>query len=126
MKTNRLLCFVNFRSHKVVLASGSKYFLELFLTEDVSKIVQFEAPKPIPVNGEVMDDAVSKILKYFYNNQDFAVIKDEINENNATFMLSQAFVIQADSLKLSIENFIIKKLLKPSNCSQFYLESLKF
>ena len=81
------------RSHKVILASGSKYFLELFLTEDIAKIIQFEAPKPIPVNGEVMDDAVSKILKYFYFNQDFSVIKDEINENNATFMLSQAFVL---------------------------------
>lgn len=73
-----------------------------------------------------MDDAVSKILKYLYHNQDFSVIKDEINEHNATFMLSQAFVLQAESLKNCIEDLIVKKLLKPTNCSQFYLESLKF
>jgi hypothetical protein len=62
--------------------------LELFLTEDAAKITQFDFPKPIPVNGEVMDDAVSKILKYFYYNHDFSVIADEINDSNATFMLS--------------------------------------
>jgi hypothetical protein len=38
------------------------------LSENPAKITKFEAPKPIPVNGEIMDDAVSKILKYFYYN----------------------------------------------------------
>ena len=85
-----------FRSHKFILASGSKYFLELFLSENPAKITKFEAPKPIPVNGEIMDDAVSKILKYFYYNQDFKMIIDEINENNATFFLSSAFVFKSD------------------------------
>jgi hypothetical protein len=41
--------------------------LELFLSEDVSKITKFDAPKPIPVNGDA-DDALSKILKFVYNN----------------------------------------------------------
>ena len=50
-----------------------------------------------------MDDAVSKILKYFYHNHDFSVIADEINESNATFMLSQAFVLKAESLQHHIE-----------------------
>jgi hypothetical protein len=109
-----------------VLASGSKYFLELFLTEDASKITQFDFPKPIPVNGEVMDDAVSKILKYFYHNQDFSVIADEINESNATFMLSQAFVLRSEALQHQVEDLIITKLLNPSNCTKYYLESLKF
>jgi BTB And C-terminal Kelch len=100
--------------------------LELFLSEDHSKISKFEAPKPIPVNGEIMDDAVSKILKYFYYNQDFNMIVDEINENNATFFLSSAFVFRADQLKAQVEDLIIAKLLKPANCTKFYLESLKF
>lgn len=73
-----------------------------------------------------MDDAVSKILKYFYHNHDFSVIADEINESNATFMLSQAFVLKAESLQHHIEKVIIKKLLNPSNCTKYYLESLKF
>lgn len=29
-----------YRAHKLILASGSKYFLELFVTEDSSKITQ--------------------------------------------------------------------------------------
>jgi hypothetical protein len=69
------------------LASASKYFLEVFLTEDVSKITKFDAPKPIPVNGDA-DDALSKILKFIYHSQNFEVIKDEINENNAIFLMS--------------------------------------
>ena len=73
-----------------------------------------------------MDDAVSKILKYFYHNHDFSVIAEEINESNATFMLSQAFVLKAESLQHHIEKVIIKKLLNPSNCTKYYLESLKF
>ena len=50
----------------MILASASKYFLEVFLTEDVSKITKFDAPKPIPVNGDA-DDALSKILKFIYH-----------------------------------------------------------
>lgn len=115
-----------YKAHKVILASGSRYFLEVFLHEDPVKLTQFEAPRPIPVNGDKMDDAVAKILKYFYYNQDFNVIKDEVNENNATFLLSQAFVLRAESLKAALEDLIVKKLLKPTNVSKFYLESLKF
>ena len=80
------------------MSSASKYFLELFLSEDVSKITKFDAPKPIPVNGDA-DDALSKILKFVYNNQNFDVIKDEINEHNAIFLLSQAHTLKSEYLK---------------------------
>ncbi len=78
------------------------------------------------MKGDQVDDAVSKILKYIYCNQNFDVIRDEINENNATFLLSQSHTLKAESLKKHIEHSIIEKLLKPENCTQFYLESLKF
>jgi hypothetical protein len=109
----------------VILASASKYFLEVFLTEDVSKITKFDAPKPIPVNGDA-DDALSKILKFIYNNQNFEVIKEEINENNAIFLMSQAHTLKSDYLKSCIEGVIIEKILKPDNCTSLYLDSLKF
>jgi len=41
-------------------------------------------------------------------------------------MLSQATVLKAESLKANIEDLIINKILSPKNCSQFYLDSLKF
>lgn len=71
-----------------MLASCSQYFLELFLREDVSKLTKFDAPKPVKVSGDIADDTLSKVLKYFYHNQNFAVIKDDINEANAAFILS--------------------------------------
>jgi hypothetical protein len=78
----------NYKAHKVVLASCSHYFLEVFLREDVSKLTKFDAPKPVKVNGDIADDTLSKVLKYFYHNQNFASIKDDINESNAAFILS--------------------------------------
>ena len=41
-------------------------------------------------------------------------------------MLSQAFTLRSDSLKSSLEDLVVSKLLKPTNCTKFYLESLKF
>jgi hypothetical protein len=78
----------NYKAHKVVLASCSKYFLEVFLREDVSKLTKFDAPKPVKVNGDMADDNFTKVLKYFYHNQNFAVLKDDINEANAAYILS--------------------------------------
>ena len=116
----------NYKAHKLVLASCSQYFLELFLREDVSKLTKFDAPKPVKVSGDIADDTLSKVLKYFYHNQNFAVIKDDINEANAAFILSQAFVLKAESLKKNIEHQIIDKILNADNCTQYYLDSLKF
>eukprot|EP00347_Sterkiella_histriomuscorum_P004984 403358342 len=115
-----------YKAHKMIIASGSKYFLELFISEDHSKITQFEIPQPIPVSGDHPDDVVSKILKYFYHNQEFKVIKDEVTEANAPFMLSYAFVLKAENLKKSLEQRIVDKLLTPKNCTQYYFESIKF
>jgi hypothetical protein len=78
----------NYKAHKLVLASCSHYFLEVFLREDVSLLTKFDAPKPIKVNGDVADDTLSKVLKYFYHNQNFAAIKEDINEANAASVLS--------------------------------------
>ena len=71
-----------------MLASCSQYFLEVFLREDVTKLTKFDAPKPVKVSGDIADDSLSKVLKYFYHNQNFAVLKDDINETNAAYILS--------------------------------------
>lgn len=34
--------------------------------------------------------------------------------------------MRAENLKNKLEDFIVKKILKPSNCTMFYLESIKF
>lgn len=53
-------------------------------------------------------------------------MKDEITESNSAYMFSQAFVLKADRLKNALEDMIINKILKPTNCTQFFLESIKF
>jgi hypothetical protein len=54
------------------------------------------------------------------------VIKDEINEHNAIFLLSQAHTLRSEYLKQCLESVIIEKVLKPDNCTALYLDSLKF
>jgi hypothetical protein len=53
------------------LASGSKYFLEVFRTCDAAVLTQIEIPKPIKTSskeGAISDEIVNRILKYIYHN----------------------------------------------------------
>jgi hypothetical protein len=54
------------------------------------------------------------------------VIKDDISEHNAATILSQAFTMKCESLKRQVEELIIEKVLNADNCTQFYLDSIKF
>ena len=72
--------FINkilFRIHKVVLASGSKYMLEVFtqMNKEIFKEVEIpiiDIPLPVKTSlnsaGVCQDECVFKILKYLYNN----------------------------------------------------------
>ena len=66
------------------------------------------------------------MLSYFYHNQNFEVIKSEINENNVANLYSMAYVMKADRLKQDIEDMIITEIINPMNCTQFYLEGIRF
>ena len=87
-----------FRVHKAILASGSKYFLEVFRTSDPEKLTSIEIPLPIKTKSNegatVIDEHVSKILRFIYNNQDFNVIKSDINESNVSILYSQAYTMK--------------------------------
>ena len=68
--------------HKVILASGSKYFLEILRTaderpaeevkEEKDKLNEIYCPKPIPTSfdaeGACSDENINRILKYLYYN----------------------------------------------------------
>ena len=51
---------------------------------------------------------------------------DEIDASNAIFYYSQAYVLKSEALKKSLEQHIIKKVLKPDISTKFYFESIKF
>lgn len=53
-------------------------------------------------------------------------MKDEINEANAAYMFSYAFILEAERLQKDLEKIIMEKILNKNNCTQFYLESIKF
>jgi hypothetical protein len=72
------------------------------------------------------DENVNRILKYIYNNQDFNVIKKEINEQNVSAFYSQAYVMRCENLIKNLESMIVKEILKASNSTEFYLDAISF
>lgn len=83
--------------HKAILASGSKYFQDVFV--QFPKIKEVIAPLPYNQKEEgSSDDQVSRILKYLYNNQNFEVIRPEITEKNYFSLYSQIFALRCEKL----------------------------
>lgn len=135
----------HYRVHQAIVASGSKYFLEVFrkyraLGKEESKDAKAEAPKPgelpsveIPKpmktacnpNSNCSDEIVNRILKFIYNNQDFSVIKKEITETNVMGLYSQAFMMKCTFLLNFLDEMIVEELLSPENCSAFYLDAIR-
>lgn len=58
-------------SHKVILASGSEYFMEIFRSMGKNVPSPLKIPDPAPLDKfQVMaDDAFSTIIKYLYGAQ---------------------------------------------------------
>ena len=88
--------------HKAILASGSQWFLRVFCRTKKELQHKVEVPRPIAEIGApidagtdgqhcatpVSDEIVNRIVKYIYHNQDFNVIKAEINGGNVSQIYS--------------------------------------
>lgn len=88
-----------------------------------------EIPLPMQTrqcDGKSLDTDINRILKYIYSNQDFSVIKDELNEQNMPSFYSQAYTLKCVRLLEDIDQMIISELLNPGNAFMFYLESIYF
>lgn len=70
-----------------------------------------EVPKPIATSqnhdGQVSDENVNRILKYIYHNQDFKVIRNEINESNVSSFYAQAQIMKCTKLIADLDELII-------------------
>lgn len=131
-----MLNLFDYRIHKAIVASGSKYLLEVFVgieekkDEERKELTVVQVPKPTKTNSnpnsQVKDDHVNRILKYIYHNQDFLIIKKEITDSNVSDIYAQAFVMKCTNLLKDLDNIIIEELLNPTNCPQFYLDSIRF
>jgi hypothetical protein len=89
--------------------------LEVFRTGDPEKLTttaSIEIPLPIKTKSNegatVIDENVAKILKFIYNNQDFNVIKSDINESNVSILYSQAYTMRCEKLLAALDDMIIK------------------
>lgn len=72
-----------YKAHRVILASGSRYMLEVFTKHSVKELPKVRVPEPFNQKNELhSDDQVSRILKYLYGNQSIGLIRDEINDEN--------------------------------------------
>jgi hypothetical protein len=99
------------------LASGSKYFLEVFRSSDPAVLTSVDIPLPIKTKSNegstVIDEHFSKILRFIYNNQDFGVIKSDINESNVSIIYSQAYIMRCEKLLPMLDDMIVKSILTP-------------
>ena len=53
--------------HRAILASGSRYFLDLFNHFPVGELDEVTIPEPLITTGDTRDQ-IEKVLKYIYNN----------------------------------------------------------
>lgn len=59
----------------------------------------FSVPQPYNQHYEnSSDDQVIRILKYFYANQDFKVLEEEVTDKNVYNLYAQAYILRCDKL----------------------------
>ena len=80
-----------YRTHRVIVASGSRYLLEVFMKHDVAELPTVTLPEPFNQKNELhSDDQCSRILKYIYANQvSKNVRKPVILTNISVFLVSE-------------------------------------
>ena len=123
--------------HKAILASGSQYFLSLFMKMEANTVYRenfdkgaIDVPKPVKTaqnpSGACSDEIINLILKYIYNNQDFKVIKEALNDQNIIQLYSQAYMMKCPNLIKDIEGMVVNELVNPGNATVFYLDAIQF
>ena len=108
------------RAHKVILASGSKYFSRLFSqpespsSVDLPRYLATYTPNANPL---------SHIIKYLYGNQQLS--QTEISEATCIGAYALADSLEMNKLSKDIQNEIIEKHLTPENACKYYYEGLR-
>lgn len=74
----------------------------------------------------MISDPTPKVLNYIYNNQNFDVLRPDLDEKTTPNVYSLAHVLEMKKLKDELEHYIQEKILDPENVTKFYLEGLRF
>ena len=98
-----------------------------FQNKDQNKIIiNFPEIISSSFGGGNKKNCLEKILKYCYSNQNFKSIESDINQYNIFTLLEMSHSLGIKSLKLNLENKIIKKYLGKGNATKLALESKIF
>ena len=98
-----------------------------FQNKDQNKIIiNFPEIISSSFGGGNKKNCLEKILKYCYSNQNFKSIESDINQYNIFTLLEMSHSLGIKSLKLNLENKIIKKYLGKDNATKLVLESKIF
>ena len=98
-----------------------------FQNKDQNKIIiNFPEIISSSFGGDNKKNCLEKILKYCYSNQNFKSIESDINQYNIFTLLEMSHSLGIKSLKLNLENKIIKKYLGKDNATKLALESKIF
>ena len=143
-----------FYIHKIILCSCSDYINNQFLSNPQPKekekneennenktnkesreneidnkdkiVINFPEIIPSSFGGGNRLNCIEKILKYCYNNQVFKSIENDINQYNIFTLLELSHCLGIKTLKLNLENKIIKNYLDKDNVAKLAIESKIF
>ena len=115
-----------FRAHRLIVASGSRYMLEVFMKYSVEDLPRVRVPYPFNQKNELhSDDQVSRILKYLYANQNINVIRDEINDENFYSLYAQAHSLSCERLLDDLRELAVTSLLNDKTAMKLYLDAIE-
>lgn len=130
----------------MIVASGSRYMLEVFMKHNVTDLPQVRIPEPFNQKNEMhSDDQVARILKYIYGNQvsyiaslkpttianlslfhqNIGIIRDEINEENFYSLYAQAYALGCERLLEDLRELSITSLLNEKSVIHLYLDAVE-
>ena len=137
-----------FYIHKIVLCSCSDYINNQFISNPQQKekekneenkeskeniidnkdmaIINFPEIIPSSFGGGNRLNCIDKILKYCYSNQVFKSIESDINQYNIFTLLELSHCLGIKTLKLNLENKIMRNYLDKNNVAKLALESKIF
>ena len=101
--------------------------MKAFRSYSVKKLPQINLPfSNIQIGEGHSDDQFSRILKYFYSNQDFYSIKSEVTDQNIWELYAQTHAIEAHNLLRELTTHIKDTLLNHDNVGHFYTDAIEF
>ena len=100
--------------------------LEVFMKHSVEELPRVVVPQPFNQKNEIhSDDQVSRILKYLYANQNIAIIRDEINDENFYSLYAQAYAMGCERLLEDLRELAITSLLNDQTVLKLYLDAIE-